>query len=407
MALLSRFSGKVPRHELSLAAARIKISHPRTVTMPIVANLIEKLEGISRKFQELGQRLSDPLVLSNAQERLRTAKERAEIEPIAQAYSHYQELLKKSDQATEIQSDPGTESELKELASAELAALGIEKADLEKKLMSLLLPRDPREDRNIFLEIRAGTGGDEAALFASELFRMYLKYAETMKWKSEIVTTSPTGIGGLKEIIVQIEGKGVYRRLRFESGVHRVQRVPVTEAGGRIHTSTVTVAVLPEAEEVDVQIDPKDLEIETKTASGPGGQSVNTTYSAVRITHFPTGIVISCQDERSQLKNKSKAMKILRSRLLELETEKQEAEIAQNRRSQVGTGERSEKIRTYNYPQNRVTDHRINLTLHRLDSVLNGELDPFIDALLNQDEERKLELMYQSEPMQHKGEAAR
>ena len=363
--------------------------------MSILDGLTEKLNGIVKRYDEVGQRLSDPQVLSNPAERVKLAKDHAEMGEIVDSYGRYREVLEKIAQAEEVQKDPKTEPELKEMAAAEISELRHETEALERQLLSLLLPKDKNEERNIVLEIRAGAGGEEAALFASELFRMYGKYAEKMGWKVEMMTSNTTGIGGIKEVIVLIEGKGVYRRLRFESGVHRVQRVPVTEAGGRIHTSTVTVAVLPEAEEVDVQIDPKDIDIETKTSSGPGGQSVNTTYSAVRLTHIPTGIVISCQDERSQLKNKSKAMKILRSRLLEMEREKQESEIAQNRRTQVGTGDRSEKIRTYNFPQNRVTDHRINLTIHQLDAVLNGDLDPFIDALIAEHEGKRLEQAYQ------------
>jgi peptide chain release factor 1 len=363
--------------------------------MSILDGLTEKLNSIVKRHEEVGQRLSDPQVLSNPAERLKLAKDHAEMGEIVDTYARYREILERFAQAEEIQKDPKSEPELKEMAVIEVSELKSDRETLERRLLSLLLPKDKNDERNIFLEIRAGAGGEEAALFASELFRMYAKYAEKMGWKVEMMTSSTTGIGGLKEIIVLIEGKGVYRRLRYESGVHRVQRVPTTEAGGRIHTSTVTVAVLPEAEEVDVQIDPKDIEIETKTSSGPGGQSVNTTYSAVRLTHIPTGIVISCQDERSQLKNKSKAMKILRSRLLELEREKQESEIAQNRRSQVGTGDRSEKIRTYNFPQNRVTDHRINLTVHQLDAVLNGDLDSFIDALIAQNEGKRLKQIYQ------------
>jgi len=267
------------------------------------------------------------------------------------------------------------------MADDEVRVLEGRRGDMEQRLRAALIPRDPRDDKNIVVEIRAGTGGGEAALFAAELFRMYGKYAEQRRWRVELVSSSETGIGGMKEAIVLIEGQGAFSRLKFESGVHRVQRVPVTEAGGRIHTSTVTVAVIPEADEVEYDIDSKDLRIDTFCASGPGGQSVNTTYSAVRITHVPTGTVVSCQDERSQLKNRVKALRILRSRLVEAERERREAEIAKDRKAQVGTGERSEKIRTYNFPQNRVTDHRIGLTLHKLDRVLQGDLDELINAL--------------------------
>jgi peptide chain release factor 1 len=276
------------------------------------------------------------------------------------------------------------------MAEHERQELSIRKDRLEQHLKLLLLPKDPRDDKSTFLEIRAGTGGDEAALFAAELFRMYTRYAENHRWHVEIMSSSPTGIGGLKEVIAAIEGKGAYRRLKFESGVHRVQRVPVTEAGGRIHTSAVTVAVLPEAEEVDIKIDPGDLRIDTFCSSGPGGQGVNTTHSAVRITHIPTGTVVSCQDERSQLKNRTKAMRVLRARLLEVEQNRQEAEMAKTRKSQVGSGDRSEKIRTYNFPQNRVTDHRIGLTLHRLTQVLEGDMDEMFDALIAADQADRL-----------------
>ncbi len=264
------------------------------------------------------------------------------------------------------------------------------KSKLEDEIKLLLVPKDPYDAKNIFLEIRAGAGGDEAGLFAAELFRMYSRYAEKKRWKVEILDSNSTGVGGFKEIIVLIEGKGAYSRLKYESGVHRVQRIPVTETGGRIHTSTVTVVVMPEAEDVEVHIDQKDLRIDTSCSSGPGGQSVNTTYSAIRITHIPTGIAVNCQDERSQLKNKNKAMRILRSRLMEIEREKQEAEISQSRKSQIGSGDRSEKIRTYNYPQNRVTDHRIGMSLYKLETVLDGSIDEFIDAVTTSDNAERL-----------------
>jgi peptide chain release factor 1 len=276
------------------------------------------------------------------------------------------------------------------MAETELKELQAKNVQMEQELRLMLVPKDPRDEKNVFLEIRAGAGGDEAGLFAAELFRMYSRYAEKKRWKVTVLDMSVSGVGGAKEVIAQIQGKGVYSRLKYESGVHRVQRVPATESSGRIHTSAVTVAVLPEADEVDIQIEQKDLRIDTYCSSGPGGQSVNTTYSAVRITHIPTGEAVACQDERSQLKNREKAMKILRSRLLERERAKQEAETAQDRKSQVGTGDRSEKIRTYNFPQSRVTDHRIGLSLYRLDSVLNGDLDEFVEGLTAADNAERL-----------------
>ena len=305
-------------------------------------------------------------------------------------YDAYKEALKQIEDTTALLRDSKGESEFQELARVELEDLEKKKGKLEDEIKLLLVPKDPNDAKNIFLEIRAGAGGDEAGLFAAELFRMYSRYAEKKRWKVEILDSNSTGVGGFKEIIVLIEGKGAYSRLKYESGVHRVQRIPVTETGGRIHTSTVTVVVMPEAEDVEVHIDQKDLRIDTSCSSGPGGQSVNTTYSAIRITHIPTGIAVNCQDERSQLKNKNKAMRILRSRLMEIEREKQEAEISQSRKSQIGSGDRSEKIRTYNYPQNRVTDHRIGMSLYKLETVLDGSIDEFIDALTTSDNAERL-----------------
>ena len=342
---------------------------------------IAKLEALSRRFQELEHLLCSQAVLTDPSKLQKLNKERAELVAQAELYQEFCGLLKHVVEAEELLRDPRGEPGVKELAREELKELDAKRVELESRARELLIPKDPRDEKNTFLEVRAGAGGDEAGLFAAVLVRMYTRYAERHRFRIEVVDSNVTEIGGVKEAVLLIEGKGAYSRLKHESGVHRVQRVPATEASGRIHTSTVTVAVMPEAEEVEVQIDAKDLKIDTFCSSGAGGQSVNTTYSAIRITHVPTGIVVTCQDERSQLKNRNKAMRNLRARIMEMEREKQENEIAQQRRSQVGTGDRSEKIRTYNFPQNRVTDHRIGLTLHRLDQVLDGDLDEIVDAL--------------------------
>jgi len=343
--------------------------------------MIAKLEEVNRKYDELTRLLSDPKVISNQQEFMRYSKEQAEIAELVEKYREYSEVEKGIAEAREIVADKSLDADFRELAEVELDDLEQKKEALEDELKLLLVPKDPNDSKNTILEIRAGTGGDEAALFAGDLYRMYTRYAEKMRWKVEVIDSNPTTGGGFKEIIALISGKGVYGKLKYESGVHRVQRVPVTEASGRIHTSAATVAILPEAEEAEVQIDQKDLRIDIFCASGPGGQCVNTTYSAVRITHLPTGVVVQCQDERSQIKNKAKAMKVLMARLLEHKMLEQEAERSEDRKSQVGTGDRGERIRTYNFPQNRVTDHRIGLTLHRLEYIMEGDLDEIIDTL--------------------------
>jgi peptide chain release factor 1 len=351
------------------------------------AALLKKWENLASRFQELTDQLMNPSVATQPNLLHKLSKERTGLEPAARLFGAYHEYAKQLDDAIGILADPSAGSELHKLAAEEKGQLERQQAEIEAQVREFLIPRDPRDDKNLVLEIRAGTGGDEAGLFAGELFRLYVKYAEKRGFKVDIVEASETGIGGYKNIVALIEGKGAYSYFKYEAGVHRVQRVPVTEASGRIHTSTVTVAVMPEVDEVDVQIDPKDLRIDTFCSSGAGGQSVNTTYSAVRITHLPTGVVVTCQDERSQLKNRTKAMRTLRARIVEAEREKQEAEIAQNRKSQVGTGERSEKIRTYNFPQNRVTDHRVGMTLHKLELVMEGDLDEIVQALKAQQQQ--------------------
>lgn len=343
---------------------------------------LERLQAIEQKFLELEAQLGDAAVIRHQEQYQRLAKEHAELAPLVQTYRRYQQVNQELED-NQILLKTETDEELRELIREEIASLKEQAAQLENDLRYLLLPKDPNDDKNILLEIRAGTGGEEAALFAADLFRMYCRYAERQGWKVEVLSHNPTGIGGLKEVIALISGQRVYSRLKYESGVHRVQRVPVTESQGRIHTSAVTVAILPEAEDVDVQINPEDLRIDVFRSSGPGGQSVNTTDSAVRITHLPSGLVVTCQDEKSQHKNKAKALKVLQARLYDLKLQEQQQKIAQDRRSQVGTGDRSERIRTYNFPQGRVTDHRLGLTLYRLEAFLDGELDDLLDALIS------------------------
>jgi peptide chain release factor 1 len=342
--------------------------------------MYERLQGIEERYLQLEQSLSDPQTIANPKEYQRLAKEHSELTPSVQALRKYRHLLKQLEENKEFLTDP--DQEIRELAREENRKLQADLEVVEQQLKDLLTPPDPNDEKNVILEIRAGTGGEEAALFAADLARMYTRYAESMGWKMEVLNSHPTGIGGFKELILSLSGRRAYSRLKHESGVHRVQRVPSTEAQGRIHTSAVTVAVLPEAEEVEVHIEPSELRIDVFRSSGPGGQSVNTTDSAVRVTHLPTGLVVICQDEKSQHKNKAKALKVLRARLKDIMVREQQSKLAHDRKSQVGTGDRSERIRTYNFPQNRVSDHRINLTLYRLNEVLEGELNSLIDPLI-------------------------
>jgi peptide chain release factor 1 len=355
--------------------------------------MFSKLAEIESKYEQLMAEMAMPAVQGDAATFRNHSKALAEIQPLVESFRLYKDVVGQINAAEELLKDP----DMRELAQEELATLTVERDRLLDEIKVLLVPKDPNDEKNVVLEIRAGTGGDEAALFAGDLFRMYSRYAERQGWKIEVMSLSDTG-GGIKEVVALIEGRNVYSRLKYESGVHRVQRVPTTEASGRIHTSTATVAVLPEAEEVDIQIDQKDLRVDTFCSSGPGGQSVNTTYSAVRITHTPTGLVVSQQDEKSQIKNRAKAMKVLRSRLYEMEMRKQQEAIAKDRRTQVGTGERSEKIRTYNFRENRITDHRFHYTMHQLTEALDGNIGELIDQAAAHDQSEKLKASAESEP---------
>jgi peptide chain release factor 1 len=350
--------------------------------------ILKKLQALEDNFESLEQKLGEPSVIKKPAEYQRYAKARAELEEVVQKFREYRKILEiiAEDEIIVKEKD----EDLKTLAKVELEELQKKKNNLEKDLKLYLIPRNPHDARNVIVEIRAGAGGEESALFAAELFRMYSRYAEKQNWRTEIMSSHPTGLGGFKEIIFTAEGVNVYSKFKFESGVHRVQRIPVTESGGRIHTSTVTVAVLPEPKEVEVEINPDDLRIDTFCATGPGGQGVNTTYSAVRVTHLPTGVVVACQDERSQLKNKEKALRVLRARILDKLESEQQAKIAEERKLQIGSGDRSERIRTYNFPQGRVTDHRINLTLHQLPEILEGDLEEILSALLSSDQAERL-----------------
>ena len=360
-----------------------------------MSSFMDKVQAVENKFMDLEQQISDPSVIARQDEWQKLTKEHASLMPIVETFRKYKDITSTIDGDKEIIDDPDSDDDLIAMAKEEMNGLTKEQADLEDQLHVLMLPKDPRDDKNVIMEIRAGAGGDEAALFAGNLFRMYMKYIEKQPgWKTSIISSNAPELGGFKEVVFSVEGSGVYGKLKYESGVHRVQRVPVTEAGGRIHTSTATVAVLPEAEDVEIDLNMDDVRVDYFRASGAGGQHVNKTSSAVRMTHIPTGMVVECQDERSQLENRAKALRVLKARLLDQAQQKADAELTEERRSQVGTGDRSERIRTYNFPQGRVTDHRINLTLYKLDNILNGDIDEFIQALA---EARRAELMKEAE----------
>jgi len=352
--------------------------------------MIQELLAIEEKYRQLTEALSDPAIGANPQKIRELAKERAELEPVYRKFEEWKRVRKDRDEARHLVDDPRTEPDLRHMAMAEAEELETREQALAAELRTMLIPKDPNDEKDVILEIRAGAGGDEASLFAQDLFRMYSRFAEKKGWKLEVVDTSLSPIGGLKEAIAEIRGQGAYSLLKYESGVHRVQRVPKTEASGRIHTSTATVAVLPEAEEIDLKIDPKDIKIEAFGSSGPGGQNVNRNYTAIRVTHKPSGLVVSCQDEKSQHRNKEKAMRVLRSRLMDIATRERQAKIAQDRRTQVGTGERSEKIRTYNFPQSRITDHRLNESFHNMEGILDGGIDDILARLILQSQAQAL-----------------
>lgn len=360
-----------------------------------MSSFMDKVQAVENKFMDLEQQISDPAVIARQEEWQKLTKEHVSLMPLVETFRKYKDITHTIEGDQEILNDPDSDDDLMAMAKEEMNGLVKEQADLEDQLHILMLPKDPRDDKNVIMEIRGGAGGDEAALFAGDLFRMYMKYIEKQPgWKTSIISSNEPELGGFKEVVFSIEGSGVFGKLKYESGVHRVQRVPVTEAGGRIHTSTATVAVLPEAEDVEIDLNMDDVRVDYFRASGAGGQHVNKTSSAVRMTHIPTGMVVECQDERSQLENRAKALRVLKARLLDQAQQKADAELTEERRSQVGTGDRSERIRTYNFPQGRVTDHRINLTLYKLDNVLNGDIDEFIQALA---ETRRAELMKEAE----------